>query len=211
MNIFKLVNEVAGENTYFLENETHLLVVDPGSDWARIREKLLTLNKPIAAILLTHTHYDHIMSVDLIREAFDQPPVYVAEEEKDWLFTPELNLSGLARHDVMDNVVLAPAEHTFSLEQPYDIEGFKFTVLPTPGHSAGGVSFVFPEDDCVITGDALFKGSIGRTDLYTGSLEALIYGIKTQLFTLPSHYTVHPGHGQNTTIGHEKVFNPWFH
>ncbi len=211
MNIRKLVNAVAHENTYILENDQYLLVIDPGSDWDNIKEQLRDLNKPIAAILLTHTHYDHILSLDLVRENFDQPPVYVAEEEKDWLFTPEYNLSGLARHDDMENLILQPAEETFALYSPYDLGGFRFEVRPTPGHSAGGVSFVFPEEDCVFTGDALFKGSIGRTDLYTGDLKQLKAGIENHLFTLQGHYTVYPGHGQTTTISHEKTFNPWFH
>lgn len=210
MNIIKIVNEVAGENTYILENETHLLIVDPGSDWSKISSKLKDLGKPLASILLTHTHYDHILSVDLVRDHFNQPPVYVAKEEADWLFTPELNLSGLPRHDDMEDVILRPAEKTFDLHKPYQIEGFAFEVRPTPGHSIGGVSFVFAQEECVITGDALFKGSIGRTDLYTGDLNLLKTGIQEELFTLPNDYTVHPGHGQNTTIGYEKAFNPWF-
>ncbi|MGT2756410.1 MBL fold metallo-hydrolase [Streptococcus ovuberis] len=209
MNIIKIVNEVAGENTYILENETHLLIVDPGSDWAKISSKLQELGKPLAAILLTHTHYDHIMSVDLVRDHFNQPPVYVAKEEADWLFTPELNLSALPRHDDMQNVILRPAEKIFELHKPYQMEGFAFEVRPTPGHSIGGVSFVFDQEALVITGDALFKGSIGRTDLYTGDLNLLKAGIQTELFTLPNDYVVHPGHGQSTTIGYEKAFNPW--
>lgn len=211
MKIFKLLNEVARENTYILENDSHLLVVDPGSNWDKIRDRLIAAAKPVTAILLTHTHYDHIMSLDLVRDNFGQPPVYVAEEEKDWLFTPEFNLSGLARHSDMDNVIARPAEHVFVNHQSYKLDGFHFKVLPTPGHSAGGVSFFFPDENCVLTGDALFKGSIGRTDLYTGDLEQLKSGIKTQLFTLPDDCTVHPGHGQNTTVSQERHFNPWFH
>ena len=83
-------------------------------------------------------------------------------------------------------------------------------MVPTPGHSIGGVSFIFPEEECVITGDALFRESIGRTDLPTSNFEDLIYGIQNNLFTLQNHYTVYPGHGQNTTIAHEKNFNPFF-
>ena len=210
MQILKVTNQVARENTYILENDSHLLLIDPGSDWPKIEEKLTKSGKPLTAILLTHTHYDHIMSLDLVREAFKQPPVYVAEQEKDWLFTPEYNLSGLARHDDMEDLILKPAEHTFTIHRPYHLDGFHFEVRPTPGHSAGGVSFVFPDQNCVFTGDALFKESIGRTDLYTGDLEQLKDGIKSQLFSLPGSFTVHPGHGQNTSIGHEKVFNPWF-
>ncbi|WP_303974381.1 MBL fold metallo-hydrolase [Streptococcus merionis] len=211
MNIIKIVNDVARENTYILENDSHVLVIDPGSNRQTIQNKLNQLNKPVAAILLTHTHYDHIMSLDAIYDAFGQPDIYVAEEERDWLVAPELNLSGLSRHDDMADVIIKAPVKTFGSQQPYDLEGFEFTVVPTPGHSIGGVSFVFEQENCVLTGDALFRESIGRTDLFTGSLSQLKESIITHLFTLPKHYTVHPGHGQNTTIAHEKTFNPWFH
>lgn len=211
MKIIKIVNQVAGENTYILESDSHLLIIDPGSDREKIQEKIYQLEKPVSAILLTHTHYDHILSLDAIYDTFGQPTVYVAAEEKEWLVRPELNLSGLPRHDdIQDLIIKAPAE-SFDLHTPYQFDGFEFTVVPTPGHSIGGVSFVFDQDECVITGDALFKESIGRTDLFTGSLSQLKEGIITHLFSLPSHYTVHPGHGQNTTISHEKNANPWFH
>lgn len=210
MKLYHTVNPIAYENTYYLENETHLILVDPGSDWATIRQQIEKLGKPVAAILLTHTHYDHIMSLDLVRDYFGAPPVYVAASEASWLYTPEMNLSGLARHDDLENVVCRPAEETFHYNKDYHIEGFHFSVVETPGHSIGGVSFIFPDQEFVITGDALFRESIGRTDLPTSNTEALLSGIKNNLFTLPGHYQVYPGHGHSTTISHEKVFNPFF-
>lgn len=208
MDILKTFNTVAGENTYYLVNEQAVLVVDPGSDSDKIIDTLTKLGKPIAAILLTHTHYDHIMSLDVVREQFEQPPVYVAAEEADWITDNSLN--GLARHEELPQLSLQPADHHFQYDTPYDMAGFHFSVVPTPGHSAGGVSFIFPAEELVITGDALFRGTIGRTDLPTGSLEQLLTSIKEQLFTLPDSYTVCPGHGMNTTIGQEKRFNPYF-
>lgn len=210
MLITKIVNQVAGENTYILQNDTHLIIVDPGSNREVIQSKIHQFNKPISAILLTHTHYDHILSLDAIYDTFGQPDIYVSKEEKDWLTTPELNLSGLGRHDDMENIIIQSPAKTFELHRPYHLDGFDFTVVPTPGHSIGGVSFIFASDACVLTGDALFKETIGRTDLFTGSLAQLKESIQTQLFSLPDHYTVHPGHGQNTTIGHEKECNPYF-
>ena len=156
MKIHKTVNPVAYENTYYLEGDHHLIVVDPGSNWEAIRKTIEKINKPICAILLTHTHYDHILSLDLVRDTFGNPPVYVAESEASWLYTPVDNLSGLPRHDDMADVVCKPAEHTFVFHEEYQIDEFRFTVLPTPGHSIGGVSFVFPDGHLVLTGDALF-------------------------------------------------------
>lgn len=210
MKLHRTINEVAGENTYYLENDHHLIVIDPGSDWEKIKEKIQEIDKPISAILLTHTHYDHILSLDLVRETFGQPPVYVAESEATWLFDPQMNLSGLPRHDDMEDVVLKSAEEIFVYDTPYDLDDFAFTVVQTPGHSIGGVSFIFPEQELVITGDALFRNSVGRTDLPTSNFDDLIAGIKNNLFTLPGHYKVYPGHGYSTTIAQERNFNPFF-
>lgn len=208
MHIHKTVNPVAYENTYYLEGEAHVILVDPGSDWAQIQRKIASLGKPVCAILLTHAHYDHIMSLEKARQAFGQPPVYIAESEASWLYTPEENLSGLPRHADLEDVVASPAEHHYQFYQAYQIEEFDFYVLPTPGHSIGGVSLVFPDQELVLTGDALFCESIGRSDLPTGNHEQLLESIKTQLLTLPN-YAVYPGHGPSTTIWHEKNFNPF--
>lgn len=210
MKIHKSVNQVATQNTYYIENDSHLLVVDPGSDWNKIQATIEKIGKPITAILLTHTHYDHILSLDILRETYGFPPVYVAESEASWLYTPEMNLSGLPRHDDMENVVCKPAEQVFKYQEDYQLDDFHFKVVPTPGHSIGGVSFIFPEAKAVVTGDALFRENIGRTDLPTSNFDDLIVGIQEHIFTLPNHYTVHPGHGQNTTVAHEKNFNPFF-
>ena len=184
--------------------------MDPGSDGDKILSKVKSFEKPVVAILLTHTHYDHIMSLDLVRDTFDNPPVYVSEKEASWLYSPLDNLSGLGRHDDMLDVIMKPADDFFEYGKTYDIDGFHFTVVETPGHSWGGVSFIFPNDEVILSGDALFRETIGRTDLPTSNFDDLISGIRQNLFTLPNHYQVYPGHGMATTISHEKNFNPFF-
>ncbi|MDY3024742.1 MBL fold metallo-hydrolase [Streptococcus hyovaginalis] len=210
MKIHTIINTVAGENTYLLESDHGVLVIDPGSDWPKIETTLQEIQKPVLAILLTHTHYDHIMSVEAVRQHFNQPPLYVSEKEASWLQSPEDNLSGLPRHDDMANIVVAPAEYTFELRKLYTIGNFSFTVVPTPGHSWGSVSFIFSSEETIFSGDALFKETIGRTDLPTGNFDELISGIRQELFTQPNHFAVYPGHGHSTTIAHEKNFNPYF-
>lgn len=210
MKIHTIINTVAGENTYLLESDHGVLVIDPGSDWPKIETTLQEIQKPVLAILLTHTHYDHIMSVEAVRQHFNQPPLYVSEKEASWLQSPEDNLSGLPRHDDMTNIVVAPAEYTFELRKLYTIGNFSFTVVPTPGHSWGSVSFIFSSEETIFSGDALFKETIGRTDLPTGNFDELISGIRQELFTQPNHFAVYPGHGHSTTIAHEKNFNPYF-
>ena len=148
------------------------------------------------------------MSLDLVRETFGNPPVYVAESEASWLYTPVDNLSGLPRHDDMadgrktcrTHLCLSwgiPAERNFVLKF-YRPQGTLLAVFP-------GLSWCSSSLD----GDALFRETIGRTDLPTGSTEQLLHSIQTQLFTLPN-YDVYPGHGPATTIAHEKTFNPFF-
>lgn len=210
MEIITLFNQVAGENTYLLSYDEGIIVIDPGSDGNNIVTHITNLKKPVLAILLTHTHYDHIMSLDLVREQFNHPPVYVSKKEAHWLYTPTSNLSGLDRHNDIPDVITKPADQFFETDKVYDLGGSPFRVVETPGHSIGGVSFIFDKDEFVISGDALFRETIGRTDLPTGNFDTLITGIKQNLFTLPNHYKVYPGHGRSTTIGHEKNFNPFF-
>ncbi|MBJ6745372.1 MBL fold metallo-hydrolase [Streptococcus sp. 121] len=210
MPIHQSFNPLAGENTYYLESETALILVDPGNDLETIHAKLKAIDKSLIAIFLTHTHYDHIFSLETIREAYDRPPVYVSPLEADWLMDPIKNLSGLARHQDLPDIVCRPAECYFETGQLLDLEDFSFKILATPGHSVGGVSLVWEAENAVLTGDCLFKETVGRWDLPTGNQQILLSSIRERLFSLPDHYQVFPGHGDNTTIGHEKNYNPFF-
>ena len=122
MKIRRILNPVAQENTYILENESASLVIDPGSNTSSILAKLEAIAKPVAAILLTHTHYDHIMSVEAVRQAYNHPPVYVAEAEKDWLMNPVHNLSGLPRHEIgkqLEQLASLKKKKLFFLVMPF--------------------------------------------------------------------------------------------
>ncbi|EOS7772717.1 MBL fold metallo-hydrolase [Enterococcus hirae] len=206
MHIEQIKTGMIEENCYLVYNDEALLIIDPGEDAAKIKTQIEKTQQQPVAILLTHTHYDHIGAVEKLRQ-FYQIPVYVSPLEQSWLGDPILNLSGLGRHDDIANIIVSPAEYEFEMK-PYRLGNMTFRVIPTPGHSIGSVSFIF--DDFVVSGDALFKGSIGRTDLYTGNLEQLLHSIQTQLFVLPDEFAVYPGHGDATTIEHEKRTNPFF-
>ncbi|WP_430618558.1 metallo-beta-lactamase [Enterococcus sp. DIV1089c] len=206
MHIEQIKTGMIEENCYLVYNDEALLIIDPGEDAAKIKTQIEKTQQQPVAILLTHTHYDHIGSVEELRQ-FYQIPVYVSPLEQSWLGDPILNLSGLGRHGDIANIIVSPAEYEFEMK-PYRLGNMTFRVVPTPGHSIGSVSFIF--DDFVVSGDALFKGSIGRTDLYTGNLEQLLHSIQTQLFVLPDEFAVYPGHGDATTIEHEKRTNPFF-
>ncbi|WP_203265995.1 MBL fold metallo-hydrolase [Streptococcus uberis] len=209
MKIITILNDIASENTYILVNQESVIVIDPGSNAKKILKTIQDEKKPVSAILLTHTHYDHIMSLDLVRKTFENPPVYVSSKEASWLYNPKDNLSGHIRHNDIPDIITTPAENLFQYQKDYHIGGFTFAVRETPGHSIGGVSIIFNKEEVIFSGDALFKESIGRYDLPTGNYQQLIDSIKNQLFTLPNPFTVYPGHGQKTSIGHEKNMNPF--
>ncbi|MBO0469063.1 MBL fold metallo-hydrolase [Enterococcus sp. DIV0242_7C1] len=206
LTIERILTGVIQENCYLIYNEENLLIIDPGAEAERIISLIKKTEKKPIAILLTHTHYDHIGAVEELRHHY-HIPVYVSSLEQEWLSNPVLNLSGLGRHDDIADIVVQPAEMEFEMTD-YELGGIKFSVVPTPGHSIGSVSLIF--DDFVVTGDALFKGSIGRTDLHTGDMEQLLHSIRTYLFTLPDEFPAYPGHGDATTIEHEKKTNPFF-
>ncbi|MCB5954364.1 MBL fold metallo-hydrolase [Enterococcus sp. CWB-B31] len=194
------------ENCYLIYNEEGLLIIDPGAEAQKLIQAVDKTGKKPTAILLTHTHYDHIGAVEELRKHYNIP-VYVSPLEQSWLSDPVMNLSGLGRHNDIPDIIVQSAEYEFEMKE-YEISGMRFTVVPTPGHSIGSVSFIF--DDFVVCGDALFRGSIGRTDLATGNFDQLIHSITTYLFTLPGEFPVYSGHGDATTVEHEKKTNPFF-
>lgn len=196
---------IIGENCYIIYKGFDALIVDPGDETSKIKNELEMLGVTPLAVLLTHTHYDHIGALEDIRVDYDIP-VYVSEKEQDWLGDPNLNLSTYSNHLITANL----AEFTLNPPETITIGSFSFDVVATPGHSPGGISFIFESDGYVFSGDALFKGSIGRTDLPGSEPDKLIPAVEDQLLTLPEDYTVYPGHGKSTTVGYEKRTNTYF-
>lgn len=202
MIVDRIVTGLIEENCYIIHQDKKALIIDPGADAGSIINKVTELDVLPVAVLLTHCHFDHIGALEEIRNYY-HIPVYVSPLEQSWLVNPEFNSSATFNHPI----ICEPAEYELEMRD-YEIADFHFKVVPTPGHSIGSVSYIF--DDFVISGDALFKGSIGRTDLYTGDYDALISGIKKHLFSLPDDFKVFPGHRDATTIGYEKETNPYF-
>jgi hydroxyacylglutathione hydrolase len=157
------------------------------------------------AIILTHAHVDHIAGVAELRRAFPGIPVWMHSAEREWLSDPVLNLSAM-----WGLSITAPGpDRLLSHAEVLTLAGMPWRVLHTPGHSPGSISLVHDFSHTAIVGDALFNGSIGRTDFPGSSFDQLAASIRTHLYTLASETRVLPGHGPITTIGAERLSNPF--
>ena len=206
MQISSLALGLVKTNTYFIENEKSVILVDPASDYDLIKKKLNQINKPLKAILLTHAHFDHIGALDDVVAKY-QVPVYMHRLEFDFLTDTYKNGSEKFKQYGLEPITSNVSPNQLD-EGSVEIEGFQFNVLHTPGHSPGSLSFVF--DEFAVVGDTLFKQGIGRTDLYKGDYDTLVASILDKIFELDEDLPLFPGHGPYTTIKDEQV-NPYLH
>jgi hydroxyacylglutathione hydrolase len=206
MKYKKLTVGPVQENTYIIfNNNQEAVVIDPGSEGNRIINAIESLNVKPLAILLTHAHFDHIGAVDAVREKY-KIPLYLHKKESDWLTNTKKNGS----NHFGQNITAKPASHLLSDNDRFlKIGNFSFEILLTPGHSPGSISYYLKNAGAVFSGDALFAGSIGRTDLYGGNQEILLKSIHQKLLNLPEETMVLSGHGPETTIAMEMDSNPF--
>jgi glyoxylase-like metal-dependent hydrolase (beta-lactamase superfamily II) len=194
-----------GTNCYiiFREQLKKAIIVDPGDEGEFILEQCRKLSVTPEAILLTHGHFDHIMAVKEIKQAFPEIVIYAGEKEKMLLKDPSVNLSpNIGRPCSIE------ADRYVTDGETIDPAGILAHVIATPGHTEGSVCYYMKEEDVLISGDTLFLESLGRTDFPTGDQLKIISSIRGKLFPLPGETMVYPGHGNVTTIGHEKSYNP---
>jgi glyoxylase-like metal-dependent hydrolase (beta-lactamase superfamily II) len=184
------------------EESKEAVIIDPGDEGSRIINTIDELGVEPVMILLTHGHGDHIGAVADIKNQYGIP-IWMHKHETHMLLDPAANLSVFLGVEIIS----PPADFTFTEEDTLTFSGHDVQVFETEGHSPMGCCFLF--DNHLISGDALFKGSIGRTDFPGGSHEILIKRIKEKLFTLPDDTIVYPGHGPKTSIGYEKKHNPF--
>ena len=205
LKIGKIVMGSVQTNCYFLyqENEKKIIVVDPADRGEYLYNAFSEKGFEVAAILLTHAHFDHIWGCNKLRE-LSGAQVFAWEEEKEVCESAKLNVSeDVGRpYEVTVDWYLRDGEKV-------TVEGMEFTVIGTPGHTQGSCCYYFEKDHILISGDTLFEGSVGRTDLPTGNGRTLSSSLKNKLMILPEETLVFPGHGNGTTIADEKKYNPF--
>ena len=204
----KIITKVLGSvstNCYFIVNVATLdtIIIDPADSPATIESVILENGLKPQAILLTHGHFDHILAANYIKEKFNIP-VIAGDKEKNIIENSSLNLSS----SFGANVELKADEYVED-GKILDIAGFSIKVIHTPGHTEGSVCYYFSEEDVLISGDTLFRESVGRSDFPTGSSSQIIRSVKEKLLILPEKTIVYPGHGDSTTIEYEKKYNPY--
>jgi hydroxyacylglutathione hydrolase len=194
------------ENTYIFRHEgsDRALIVDPGDEADKLLGAVDALGVTLEGILLTHTHFDHVGAVAPVAKATGAE-VWVPEAEKFVLddimaFVPWPGFGPFESYD---------AEHTLSGGDRLELAGFEIDVLFTPGHSPGHVTFSIPSESAVFSGDVLFEGSVGRTDLPGGDWGTLLESIRGLVEGLPEETTVYPGHMGVTSLGAERAGNPF--
>ena len=191
-------------NTYFLIDGPNVIIIDPGSDGTSLSARIRREGWTIKAILLTHGHFDHINGAEYLQKVF-AAPVYVHQEDEAMLSDPHLNGATMFRFSGNYDIKAT----TFGNDEVITIDTRKIITFHTPFHTKGSVCFYLPEEGWLFSGDTLFKGSIGRSDLPSGSFRTITASL-TKLQSLPESVTVYPGHGPKTTIGYELKFNRYF-
>ncbi len=186
-------------NCYLIENEGKGILIDPADDGSFLLEELQRKNIRLEALFLTHGHFDHCMAAGEIQLSLNVP-LYL--HKKDQFLIDRLEST--AEHFLgYKPIVLPPKKIEYIEPSELKIINLKLKILSSPGHTPGGVCYYFPEEKVVVTGDTLFSGAIGRTDLSYSSKKDLSNSLKV-ILALPEETTVYPGHGESTYIGQEE-------
>jgi glyoxylase-like metal-dependent hydrolase (beta-lactamase superfamily II) len=198
------------ENTYVLSDESkECIIIDPGVHNKREQEVLVSYieskNLKPVKLVNTHCHIDHVLGNRFIADKYDLPLISHKGEQGVLDMQPQISDMYQIPYDPSPAI----AEY-LDEDSKLEFGNIKMDVLFTPGHSPASISFYHKDSKTLIAGDVLFDGSIGRTDLPGGDFDTLINSVRTKFFTLEEDTIVYPGHGPSTTIGKEKVSNPFF-
>jgi glyoxylase-like metal-dependent hydrolase (beta-lactamase superfamily II) len=196
----------------FLQNEAYIvwdgstavLFDAPYGSYEAISKFLSQNNLDLKAIILTHTHFDHVIDLSKFKDNYNLK-IYVHPKDEYRLLEP------MKHHPkgIPFELESIKADEYLSDGQELQIAGIGLKIIHTPGHTLGGVCIELIGEKKIITGDTLFRAGIGRTDFTGGNMEQIINSIQNKLFIYPDDYEIYPGHGQSSTIGFEKLHNPY--
>lgn len=186
------------------ESTREAIVVDPGDNIPEIAAILDKHGLKVTAIVITHAHIDHIGGAEKLK-ALTGAPVWMNQNDQPLYDQLDMQAAWLRMRTPSRTEIDVDAKDGGKLT----LGTADFHVIHTPGHTQGSLCLWIPAENKLIAGDTLFRESIGRTDLPGGDQRKILNSIRTRLFDLPEEATVIPGHGVNTTIGHEKRFNPF--
>lgn len=206
MILEKLTVGTFQENCYILGDEASGsgVLVDPGDEAVRIALAVEKTGLEIEKILLTHAHIDHVGAVTALVEEYGCPVLAHRESEPMLEQLPTQALMMGLRFGKVPKL-----DGYIEDEEEIEVGGLRLRALYTPGHAPGHLAFYLQSEGVLLSGDALFAGSVGRTDLPGGDAGLLMRSIKERLLVLPDETAVHPGHGPQTTIGNERAYNPF--
>lgn len=196
MTIRSIAPASFASNCYLIVEDGHALVVDPAVSIAAILQELGEVGASCEGIVLTHGHFDHILSLDELRRAFPDAPVYIHAADASFLGDSEKNAFAFF---FREDRTWKPADKHLHDGDEIPLGDKSVRVIHTPGHTPGSICLVCGEND-LVTGDTLFDGNYGRYDLWGGSLDALVDSMK-RLATLPEAMTIYPGHGGTAKLG----------
>ena len=193
-------------NTYVLfdEKSKEALIIEASGDANAIKQELDALGANLKYILLTHGHFDHVFGVNDVKKLYPDAKVFIHKEDE--VLTQNIALQ--CAHFGIDGVEKPKIDEYIDENTKLSLGDIEIKVIHTPGHSKGSVCYLLGDD--LFSGDTLFFEEIGRCDLFGGSFSEIEKSIRNKLFTLDRNITVHPGHGQDSTIGHEIKYNAYF-
>ena len=201
--IKKFLTEPLGVNTYLIyDHEGNCMIIDPADMSGKIDDFIKEKGLKLSKVLLTHGHGDHIYAVNHIRNKYDVT-VMIHKDDAEIIETPEYNYSKA----IFGQSITIPEYEVFSDGDTIVSGVNELKVVHTPGHTRGSCCFVL--GDTVFSGDTLFRESVGRYDLYGGNGRQILSSIKDKIFTMKGDTKVLPGHGDSTTVRHEKNNNPF--
>lgn len=193
------------ENCYIIGDESgEGALIDPGDEATRIALAVEQTSLEIGSIVLTHSHIDHVGAVAQLAEEYSCPVLLHAEAEE--------MLQAVPQQAVMMGVKFGKVpqiDRYVATGETLEVGGVRLRSLYTPGHAPGHLAFHVESEGLVISGDAVFAGSVGRVDLPGGSMEVLMKSIRDEILTLPDETRLYPGHGPATTVGEERLNNPF--